>query len=64
MFGAIGTAKYQEYLRQKIHSSKITVVQPNNASIVVEFEYAHLGTVNTYQIERMRKIPVKRCLKR
>ena len=62
MFGAIGTAKYQEYLRQKIHSSKITVVQPNNASIVVEFEYAHLGTVNTYQIERMWEISGQKVL--
>jgi DNA sulfur modification protein DndD len=56
MFGAIGVAKYQEYLRRKIHSSKITVVQPNNASIAVEFDYAHLGTVSTYQIERMWEI--------
>ncbi|MRR53943.1 MAG: DNA sulfur modification protein DndD [Deltaproteobacteria bacterium] len=56
MFGAIGVAKYQEYLRRKIHSSKITVVQPNNASIAVEFDYAQLGTVNTYQIERMWEI--------
>jgi DNA sulfur modification protein DndD len=62
MFGSIGTAKYQEYLRQKIHSSKITVVQPNNASIAVEFEYAHLGMVNTYQVERMWEISGQKVL--
>lgn len=56
MLGAIGSAKYQEYLKQKIHSSKITVVQPNSASIAVEFEYARLGAVNTYQVERMWEI--------
>ena len=53
MFGAISVAKYQEYLKQKIHSSKITVVQPNSAAIAVEFDYAHLGTVCMYQVERM-----------
>ena len=62
IFGAIGVTKYQEYLRQKIHSSKITVVQPNNASIAVEFEYAHLGTVNTYQVERMWEISGQKVL--
>lgn len=56
MLGAIGSAKYQEYLKQKIHSSKITVVQPNSASIAVEFEYARLGAVSTYQVERMWEI--------
>lgn len=53
MFGSIGSAKYQEYLKQKIHHSKVTIVQPNNASIAVEFEYAHQGTTSSYQVERM-----------
>lgn len=53
MFGSIGSAKYQEYLRQKIHNSKVTIVQPNHASIAVEFEYAHHGTTSNYQVERM-----------
>ena len=53
MFGSIGSAKYQDYLKQKIHHSKITIVQPNNASIAVEFEYAHQGTTSNYQVERM-----------
>jgi len=62
MFGAIGTTKYQEYLRRKIHNSKITVVQPNNASIAIEFEYAHLGAINTYQVERMWEVSGKKVL--
>jgi len=53
MFGSIGSAKYQDYLKQKIHHSKITIVQPNNASIAVEFEYARQGTTSNYQVERM-----------
>lgn len=62
MFGAITATKYQEYLRQKIHSSKITVVQPNSAGIAVEFDYAHLGTVCTYQVERMWEISGQKVL--
>jgi DNA sulfur modification protein DndD len=62
MFGAITMAKYQEYLKQKIHSSKIAVVQPNSAAITVEFDYAHLGTINTYQVERMWEISGQKVL--
>jgi len=62
MFGAISAAKYQEYLKQKIHSSKTTVVQPNSAAIAVEFDYAHLGTVCTYQVERMWEISGQKVL--
>lgn len=60
MFGTITVAKYHEYLKQKIHCSKVTVVQPNNASIAVEFEYSHLGAVNTYQVERMWEVTGKK----
>lgn len=62
MFGAISAAKYQEYLKQKIHSSKTTVVQPNSAAISVDFDYAHLGTVCTYQVERMWEISGQKVL--
>lgn len=62
MFGTISLAKYQEYLKQKIHSSKITIVQPNSSAIVVEFDYAHLGTVCTYQVERMWEISGQKVL--
>lgn len=62
MFGAISAAKYQEYLKQKIHSSKTTVVQPNSAAITVEFDYAHLGTVSTYQVERRWEVSGQKVL--
>jgi len=52
MFGSISVAKYQEHLRQKIHSSKVTALQPNHAAIALEFDYAHLGAVFTYRVER------------
>lgn len=56
MFGPISVAKYQEYLKQKVHNSKITVVQPNCAAISLEFDYAHQGTVCAYQVERMWEV--------
>src|SRR6266702_1398706 len=62
MFGAVSVAKYHEYLKQKIHSSKTTVVQPNCAAIAIEFEYARLGTVSTYQVERMWEISGQKVL--
>lgn len=62
MFGAISIVKYHGYLKQKIHSSKTTIVQPNNAGITVEFDYAHLGTICTYQVERMWEISGQKIL--
>ncbi|MCM2357508.1 MAG: DNA sulfur modification protein DndD [Geobacteraceae bacterium] len=52
MFGTISVARYHDYLRQKIHSSKVTVMQPYSATIALEFDYAHLGSVCTYRVER------------
>jgi DNA sulfur modification protein DndD len=52
MFGYISVTKYQEYLKQKIHSSKTTALQPNHAAIALEFDYAHMGSVCTYRVER------------
>lgn len=52
MFGSISVAKYQEYLRQKIHNSKTTALQPNHAAIALEFDYAQQGSVCTYRVER------------
>jgi len=52
MLGTISVARYHEYLRQKIHSSKVSVLQPNHAAIVLEFDYTHMGTVCTYRVER------------
>jgi DNA sulfur modification protein DndD len=52
MLGAVGVAKYHEYLRQKIHQSKSTALRPNHAAIELEFEYVSFGKINTYLVER------------
>lgn len=43
---------YQDYIRSKIHRSSKLVLQPVTASIVLEFEYARLGKIERYTIER------------
>lgn len=62
MFGMISIAKYQEYLKQKIHSSQNTAIQPNSAAIIVEFDYSHMGTACTYRVERMWEISGQKIL--
>lgn len=52
MLGAVGVARYHEYLRQKIHQSKSTALRPSHAAIELEFEYVSFGKINTYLIER------------
>lgn len=56
MFGSISTAKYHDYLRKKIHSSKTSVLQPSFASIALMFDYTHQGKVCTYRVERYWEI--------
>jgi DNA sulfur modification protein DndD len=52
MFGAIPAAKYHDYLRKKIHTSKTTDLQPTFASIALSFDYTQQGQVYTYRVER------------
>jgi DNA sulfur modification protein DndD len=52
MLGAISTAKYHDYLREKIHQAKNAAVRPNHALVEIEFEYVSFGKVNTYVVER------------
>lgn len=52
MFGPIPVAKYHDYLRKKIHTSKTTGLQPTFASIALSFDYTQLGQVCTYRVER------------
>lgn len=52
MFGSITIAKYHEYLRKKIHSSKTTILQSTFASVALEFDYTHQGKVCTYRVVR------------
>ena len=52
MFSRISVSGYQDYLLNAIHHSEIIAVQPNYASVGMEFEYSHFGEVNTYYVER------------
>lgn len=52
MLGAISTAKYHDYLREKIHQAKNAAVRPNHAFVEIEFEYVSFGKVNTYVVKR------------
>lgn len=56
LFGSIPTLKYHEYLKDRIHHSKATPLQPHNASIEIEFEYTNFGGLNTYHVQRMWEI--------
>jgi len=43
---------YHGYLRERIHHSGENLIQPNNASITVEFDYARGGQFAKYAVER------------
>ena len=47
---------YNEYLKSKIHNSNDLVVQPNHASIEIEFQYSKYGQKSTYIVERSWEI--------
>ncbi len=52
IFPRMSIAGYHDYLKKKIHHSKALLVQPNHASVGLEFEYSQFGEVSTYFIER------------
>ncbi len=43
---------YKAFLKGKIHQSKNLLVQPNYASIEMEFQYSKYGRLNTFIVER------------
>lgn len=43
---------YQNYIKSRIHRSPRLVLQPVTASITVDFEYARLGKIERYTVER------------
>lgn len=45
-------ADYEQFLVDRIHRHKSLPVQPQEASVEVEFEYAHLGKLSTYSVRR------------
>ena len=48
----LSDSKYQDYLINKIHHSNSLTVQPNHASIEIEFQYSRYGEINTYNVKR------------
>lgn len=44
--------KYEDYLINKIHRSEELIIQPNSASITLDFEYSKFGSINNYSVER------------
>jgi len=43
---------YKAFLKGKIHQSKNLLVQPNYASVEIEFQYSKYGRLNTFIVER------------
>lgn len=46
-------ADYEQFLLDRIHRHKSLPVQSAQASVEIEFEYAHLGKVSKYVVRRM-----------
>ena len=45
-------ADYEKFLIERIHRHTSLPVQPRQASVEIEFEYAHLGNVSRYTVRR------------
>jgi DNA sulfur modification protein DndD len=43
---------YSTYLRERIHRNPGALLQPNSASVAIEFDYARGGKVETFLVER------------
>ena len=64
----VSQKEYHEYLASTIHHSQATLLQTDQASVTLEFEYVHSGEKDLYCVERGWKIlqsikdPVKETL--
>lgn len=45
-------ADYEKFLLDRIHRHNSLLVQPQQASVEIEFEYAHLGKISHYTVRR------------
>lgn len=43
---------YDEHLRSSIHKARNTIVQPQSASVELNFSYANMGVLRTYSVKR------------
>ena len=64
----VSRKEYHKYLASTIHHSQATLLQPKEASVALEFEYAHSGEKSPYHVERRwelrqsAKEPIRECL--
>ena len=64
----VSRKEYHEYLASTIHHSQATLLQPEQASVALEFEHVHSGEKDHYHVERQWEIrqstkePVKESL--
>ena len=64
----VSRSVYHEYLASMIHHSQATLLQPEQASVALEFEHVHSGEKDYYRVERRWKTrkstkePVKESL--
>lgn len=52
----LSSTEYEDYINKKIHRYEGLIIQPDYASITLEFKYSHLGNINTYKVKRFWKI--------
>ena len=48
----VSRSAYHEYLASMIHHSQATLLQPEQASVALEFEHVHSGEKDRYHVER------------
>ena len=48
----LSRTKYEQYLRDRIHRYPGTIVQPDTASVNIEFEYTRFGQTDNYNVKR------------
>lgn len=52
----LSQSEYEAHLKKRVHRYAGLIIQPDFASITLEFKYSHLGNINTYKIKRFWKI--------
>ena len=48
----VGRGAYHEYLASMIHRNQVTLLQPKEASVALEFEHVHSGKKDYYHVKR------------
>ncbi len=56
---ATSQKQYDDYLRESIHRNSSSLVNPDSASIALDFQYSNLGELSHYQVVRSWTTPGK-----